>query len=82
MRIIEDCDGLDRGELLAEVKERRALIGKMVGRLYPGIVAAEIGKLEELIWPARLTGGAADVRQVTPRALPLLLLSARRPRCR
>ena len=50
VRPIGDCGGLDREELLVEVKERRALIDQMVGRLYPEIVAAEIAKLEELVW--------------------------------
>jgi hypothetical protein len=50
MRLLSECDDLDRASLTAEIKERRELLCQMVGTLYPGIVHYEIAKLDELLW--------------------------------
>jgi hypothetical protein len=45
--------GLTAEEIDREVRERREMIGRMVGRLYPAILSGEIGELLRLRWGAK-----------------------------
>lgn len=49
MKTLEEAKKLRRPDLLKEIQERRALIGQMVGWLYPSVLNSEIAVLMEAL---------------------------------